>query len=950
MTASDLIGEVVASYLRSELFAERGDSPDGTARYIIDCLTPEQIAAIATAILKDAELSEKVDLKLPKKLTAGYDLPSFILTERPATYFRNASCSKPALLIANVGDDEQQSLKEFIPIGAAELQDQTGLWVQVAGKGLSLTPEHLKWWEKALSGLQQLRLHSLDRFSGYVLRTRAEVLGEGQPMVVALGAALAALHLPKDSFYFNGIKEKFRGRASEWKKLYASASKKRACFLIKQTPSQILLGEDELMAAFEKVQDTIPEIHHPQVLTFIHAPYGWNDQAAGLAECEWEAISPLFHGLKQKKYNLGEETLLFYDERGAELLSDEDRDYLRLLTERKTSDPEEQDVLFYDAHRNELKDDRKLKSAWDRFIFGKPREDEDFIAGIAACLESLFNQETPGTKRRLKIRCDSATKKELKTLYVDAGLFFAKRYRGLPKLFGNDVSWDVGQLFNFESLMDEWINKKQKLNRSVARLALQLKFLLELEVDQVTGGTQTFSTQLIWKYNPNAVVCQFTDDWSRLEKHPLVFCRANRELVSGKGRYQTIDLSNVKTFVPTFGKDRGSFVSIYSKSRNIALTWLTNLDEANRESLITSSVADDLELRFHSFESDYTAAIRNFAEEGVSSPTLVRQLTSYAELLETICRRAKGDRNRELLLRPLLQIGTVLVDGGDPAAVVSPWHPLRLAAVFRKADHVAGLIKHLLEADEVLFGDTRLFFKDLKQELAHPFYPEVVLGWQENEPALLVLSDVVGDYSLHESPLVGRNGSGETNENPKEGSDCVLNLVQRYLALHPHEQANLSVVLYNCDSARLPQAVVDKFGDMHEEDEDVRCQIILRHTDQGQLRDLYREIVQSSDTDADSFHASEATQDFMARLRIGILVDQAPPPNPKDGCPYDLVFSQDVIARHARVEWYSENAKPLAFEHLVPPRWSRRRPAAKDDMKSVVYLTCPVQSAEGWTF
>ena len=116
-----------------------------------------------------------------------------------------------------------------------------------------------------------------------------------------------------------------------------------------------------------------------------------------------------------------------------------------------------------------------------------------------------------------------------------------------------------------------------------------------------------------------------------------------------------------------------------------------------------------------------------------------------------------------------------------------------------------------------------------------------------------------------------------------------------------------------------PQAVVDKFGDLHEEDEDVRCQIILRHTDHGQLRDLYREILESSDSNVDAFNASEATQDFMARLRIGILVDQAPPPNPKDGCPYDIVFSQDVIARHARVEWFPETAKPLDLECLVPP-------------------------------
>lgn len=823
--------------------------------------------------------------------------------------------------------------------------------MRVAGEGLNLFPEHAKWWEKALTGLQELRLLSLDRFSEYVLKIREAIQIHGQPIIVALGYALPALRLPRDSCYFNGVKEKVRGHASAWKSLYASAAKRRACFLLKQTPSQLLLSEDELMSAFEKVRDSIPEVHHPIVVAFIHAPCGWNEAAASLAECEWEDICPLFDGLRRQQFNLGQETLTFYEEREPELLTDEDREYLRLLIARSTTESREEDSLFYESHRNELKEDRKLKSAWDRFIFGKPRETEDFLAGIAACLESLFNQETTGTSRRLKIRCDRATKKDLRELNIDAGLYFASRYAGLKSLLGDRVSWNVGQLFEFPKLVEAWkAAPRASLNRSVAKTALQLKFVLELEAEQLSGGTETYSTQVIWKFNPNSVSSEFTEDWSRLTEHPLVFCRAVRELMSGKGRYQTVDLANVKTFVPSYDKDRGSFVSVYKKQNDIALTWRANLVQAKDKGLLFGSVADDLELKFNAFETSYTAAIRGFAENGLIDTAIKQQLQDYAALLDAICRRAKGDRNRELLLRPLLQVGTVIIDGGKPTVVVAPWHPLRLTAMCRRAELVAGLMSHLLTAEQVFFGDTRLFFKDLAQDLAHAFYPEIVLGWQENRSEMLVLSDVSSDYSLHESPTADGDGLDDTNENPSEGSNCVLDLVQRYLQLHPHEQANLSVVLYNCDSARLPQAVVDKIGVVHEDEEDVRCQIILRHADSGRLRDLYRDIVDSSDGDADSFHASEATQDFMARLRIGILADQAPPPNPKDGCPYDIVFSQDVIARHATVEWYPENARPMPIDTLVPARWSRRRPAAKDDMKSIVYLCCPVQSKEGWAF
>lgn len=662
-------------------------------------------------------------------------------------------------------------------------------------------------------------------------------------------------------------------------------------------------------------------------------------------------VNPLFDGLKRERFNLGRETQTFYEEGEPDLLNDDERECLRRLAGRPATEPTEEDTSFYEAHRNELKQERKLKSAWDRFIFGKPRETEDFLAGLAACLESLFNQESAGTRRRLRIRCDRATKRDLRDLNVDAGLYFAGRYAGLRSLLGDRVSWNVGQLFSYPDLVANWsASSRPSLNRSAARAALQLKFLLELEVELATGGTQIYSTQLIWKFNPNTVVSQFYDDWSRLVEHPLVFCRAKRELISAKGRFQTVDLSSVRTFVPAYDRDRGSFVPVYRAANDLAIVWRRNLQEANTQGLVTADVAAELSAKFSAFESAYSAAIRGFCDDGLSHGSITDQLTAYIALLEAICRRAKGDRNRDLLLRPLLQVGTVPIEDGPPAAVVPPWNPLRLAAMQRKAYRVAGLLQHLLTTEEVFFGDTRLFFKDLERELAHPFYPELVLGWIEQKPELLVVSDVVQDYSLHETPTIGEDVGDDTNENPTDGSNCVLDLVERYLTLHPHEQANMSVVLYNCDSARLPQAVVDKLGALHEDDDDVRCQVLLRHVDAGRLRELYKAIVGLSDADPDAFNASEATQDFMARLRICIIADQAPPPDPKDGCPYDIVFCQDVIARHARLEWYTESAKPVDLEALVPARWSRRRPAAMDDMKSVVYLCCPVQSTEGWTF
>jgi len=949
MTGTELIGAVAALYLREQFALGDGS---GTARFIIDSFTSDQTAAVARAVLEDPTLSARVAVKLPAHFLAGQGLPDEVLTEERATYYRNADCPKPALLLANTGDDEVQSLKELVPIGVPQLRDHPELWVRIAADGIDLPEDQRTWWERALAGLQDLQLLSLGHLADYVLATRAAIEEDGYPLVRALGVALPALRMPCDSTYFNALNDKVRTHASRWKALYAAAANKRACYLRKQTTSQSLLTTEDLKKVYDRVREDIPEICRDIVEAFIQAPSGWNAAAAAAARCEWEDIKPLFDGLKREKYNLGQETISFYDDLEPDLLNNSERDYLHRLVARKTTDANEDDEQFYDAHRNELKEDAKLKSHWDRFVFGAPLETDDFLAGLALCMERLFSQQPMATRRRqLTIRCDSATsKKGLKDLNVEAGRYFAARYRGLPALLKPDVEWKVGKLFAFADVVKEWHTAGVQLNRSSARAALQLKFVLSLDVESLTGDSVQYFTQLVWTYHPTHVVSEFVDDWSRLQDHPLVRCRVSRKTSGSKGTPQTVDLANVKTLVPVYSQDSGSFVAAYKRDNDIALMWMHNIAQAEREGLVTSAVALRLREAFAEFQSCYGRAIRGFVDDGLAHVDLIAQLHAYSTLLHVACRDARGDRNRDLLLRPLLGIGTAMVDGGRETAITTPWHPLRMAAIARKAHIVVGLIRSLLTTEQVQFGDTRLFFKDLQQELQHPFYPEIVLGWQGDEPRLLTWTDVVGDYTLHELPVASDDGPDDTNENPTPAANQVLDLVKRYLALFPHERANLSVVLYNCASARLPQAVVDKIGGIYEDEDDVRCQVILRHRDEKQLGALYEKIIEAADNDPDSFNASEATQDFMARLRIAIMAHQAPPPNKKDGCFADISFSQDVIARHAHVEWYPVGALPVPLETLMPPRWSRRRPAAKDDMKSVVFLCCPVQSEEGWSF
>lgn len=947
MTTDELIGSVVASYLRDYISTEDGS---GVARYLLDCLTADQTAAIAKSILADASLSKLIEIKLPVHFVGNYGLPDEVLTTARTTYFRNAACEKSALLVANTGDDEEQSLKDLVSIGAPELLAQRDLWVAIAGDGLPVIDKHKQWWLKAIQALLEVKQFGLNRFAEYILQTR-QAVEEGHPMLSALGVALPALHLPRDTGFFRSLTDKTAGHLSKWKALYTQCVKKRYCYLLKQTPSQTLLLEDDLRKAFDHVRDAIPAELHPVVEAYIAANSGWNDEAAALAECEWELVKPLFDGLKREQFNLGKATLDFYDEREAELITSDEQEYLKRLRGNPRTEAQDEDEDFYRQHRSELKEQPSLKSKWDRFVFGTAVETEDFIQGIAVCLRWLFDEDFTSTKRRLTIRSDRRTKKDLRDLNNDAGLFFVQRYRGLRDLFGTRVSWDMGELMNFPALSDVWRKAtKAYVNRSTAKAALQLKFYLELEVETSNGAADTRVKQLIWGYDPNSIAAEFPGDWSRLSEQPLVRSRVSREPVGGKGRVQSLDLRNVKTLYPAYGQDRGSFVPTYKKDNDLGIAWPATLTEAEADGLVTQEHAAALKDLFQRFRQSYADAITGFVASGVACDALFRQAEDYGALLHAVYTQAKGDRNRFRLLKPLMEIGTVGVDGGRVTAIVTPWQPLRLAAMGAKALQVASLLRHLLTADEVLFGDPPLFFKQLQEELAHPYYPEIVLGWQTTRPELLSLTDYHLDYSLHEAPVISNDGYDDTNESPSETSSLIVDLTKRFLDLYPHERANLSLVLYNCDSARLPYALVDKMAELHEDEEDMRCQIVLRHRDGAKLRELYERIIESSDADVDSFVTSEATKDFMARLRIGIMADQAPVSDPKDGPPTDIVFLQDVIARHASLDWYPEACDPVEAEAFIPARWSRRRPSPTDDMKSVAYLCCPVQTKQGWAF
>lgn len=949
MNSLSMIGAVAVEYLNKTLANRQSD--EGTARFVLDRLMGEQVAIICQSILQ-SDLVDQIEIKVRESLGREFELPHHVLTSQGLVHWRHAECSKPALLIAGVDDSEEKSFGVLTPIGAKDLKAELDCWVDFAAKGIIVPDTHLHWWKQALKGLLNAGEFSLEQFAKYIALTRESISTTGVPVRDALGWALPALELPRDSGFFQAIPEKKIGQVAAWEKRYKDCIRQRKNLLLKQRPNGKEIEAEDLQKAFSNVRGEIPIAIHPVIERFIQSSPGWHEQAETLSQQEWEQdrINALFDGMKTKSTDLGSATTEFFEDEFPNELSQDEVAYLENLKKRKTREPVEDDREFYEKHRKELDGSRSLKAKWDKFVYGQPLECTDFLSGLLSAVERLFERAgSPVGKKHLVISTKRGkSQSKWLELNADLGLYFCTRYRGLKDLTAPQVKWETELLFTYDEVLAKARQKGKKISESAARNATEIKFFIELFY-QAGTGEDVQSVQLIWRGKPETIGAELRDDLQRLEKTPLLLTEVRRELVNKKGKLQGISLHDVTTLTAVFGKDCGSLVSTQKNGTDLSKTFPKALKDAVTEQLLTEDQAKEIKLAWQEFETAYEKAMQNFTKIGVKSEDLLTQTDAYNRLLLSLLKNATGDKNRSTLLAPVLRIGCVRVTGGKPAAIVTPWHPLRLATIAVKTRQVAGLIKHILKPEPVDFGDQKLFFADLREELKHPYYPEICVAYSGEEPKLLCVSDTVNDYSLMERPIRD-DGDQPTNEDPTEAANKLLALTKRYIELLPHEKTNLMVVLYNCDSTRLPQTVVTKLAEMEEDEEEVRCQVTLRHQNTEKLNRLYREMIEGFDADPDAYVASEMSRDYLAKLRIGVMADEAPASrDEKEGRVADIVFLQDVISRLAEEKWETspcQTEHPSLLDH-VPPRWSRKRVLNKGDLKSTAYLVCPQQPEVG---
>ncbi len=956
MTRNKLIAAVALEFIKKQIKYEK----EGTLRFCMLGLDPGIVCSIASTTASDTEMSAVMLVRITSAFDPNDELPEHIRSDESITHWRHCRLpdNKRAVLFVASHEELQRndkSVEKITKIETDALRALYDIWIEQAG----LTQMHLDKHKHdhlraALEAANESHVaRTIEYFSDFVLQISHGILSKGLPLHQAIDSALPALRLPCFAGHFDRIAENKRKDVAEWTKVFKRLHQRIRPLLFRENehgePLDKILDEN-----FKNIRHRLGDAVAQTIGVFLSddlSADGWTNSQTDLVNLDWREISEVFEGLKKDhSLSLGERTIKFFDDEFDDQL-DEDQCYL--LSSALPKEPTKEIKDFFEKYQEHIARDKKLYGTWERYIYKNPQQFDDFFVGLTATIHRLFeivNYDSVIENKILVQIPRSREKSFWRSKNAKVVRYFAVRYRGIQELFGEDTIFDFGKLHDFY-----FPHPDTELGKitSGARDARSLKIEVVLDPNGANA-----KLMFIWAMPVNALATSMPDDLVRIanetgERTLLPTADITRQSISAKGQSQRIDLSDANTVRDVCNSNDGRMVAPNSDSGDRACAFENALEDLS--TFLTVPQIDEIRAAFLQFTEDYGQAIRDWIGDngkGIASDSLRNQAESYGRLLETLCKNANNDRARECLWKECFRIGTANVGSGTPAAIVLPWHPLRMTEIHIKAAQVAQTVKEVLHAGEDDIFRADLFFKQKQAELRSNYYPEVCVGFENNGlPILLAVTESKFDYSRAEPPQRWSNADGDNalDIEPDVAAREFSNIGEQFLNLLPHKRNNFSVVLYNAESKALPSALARELSNKVEQENELQCNLLLTH-DPKWMRKIYEQQNVAVGDDSGSVTSSETAGNFLSRLRVG-LFDANDFPEDDNMRSFDLVALQDVIARNASVVW--KKAPVLRHSEIlehIPHRWSRRRPVRAVDNTTSVYLASPLQPRVGQTY
>ncbi|MFC7737578.1 FtsK/SpoIIIE domain-containing protein [Roseomonas sp. GCM10028921] len=962
MSTLELIGQVAARRL-----AKARDASNGRAFYCIIGLNAAVTSAIAKSVAQDAAAYRGgVEVFVHPKLVVG-DVSPAIVSDQTAPWHRNHATPGMRLTICTVPPDmvkaTEPTLAHNSKIDETWLLQSPSIWCEVALKQSS--EEIRNKITRVLEGvLGAFIAHDAETIGEFVSSIASHLIDKGLAPENAVRAAIPTLRLPRDSGDPRmKITESSETAARFFRKIVDDAQP--AIYLRAKDGSPLNRGELRQRLADMKADGTLSDEVHDKLRALV-ADRGvhdgqWTPSQRAVSELGWDRIEPFFSEAKRKpKQSFGSETKSFFDRQYPGTLKPEEDELLADLAKENLK-PSELVDDFFARHRSRLQTDPKLHKRWERMVFRAPIETRDLGEGLLRLAHRAF-PETDGAEgdeiaRVLLIRLRNAEKMDFWASEKNTRIlrFLRDRYRGLSELLAPHTVIDFGRCWD-----DGWEQNVAEENTSSGKAATELEFEAFLvtpeELDVVlkdrSSKPHANRAQLIWRPHPEALGLSLSIDLRQIRQKDasqptyLISGRIHQNRASRSAAPSSVDLAQRSSVSDAFQQSEGLLANPGREENRIDVIWPRSLASIVDQGVLTLDQGQELRSAYDAFLTAYGAAVSALVRgTGIGADEILLQAELYGDLLRSVMTIAPQELCIRDLLMPLVSIGLITVEGETPSAILTAWHPLRLAEVGAKCRQLAEAITAVVTSGRDQRGGVEDFVYDRIATLGGTYYGDIaVLPGLDTQ--LVAETQAIMDYSLLE-PISGGTQHGVTNEPATAAIAAFDRVADEYLKLRPHERANFSVVILNADSENLPLAMANGLSRRVEDDSEIRCELIVTDDDPVRLRQVYERQNRRISHEIDTSLASEAARNFLSRLRVGIFSSETLAQETQKTS--DVVLLQDVIARSSKVRWTrgADDGTSEEIATFVPTARSKRRPFRKGNTTSALYLTAPKQPLAG---
>jgi S-DNA-T family DNA segregation ATPase FtsK/SpoIIIE len=978
VTHTDRIVGAVAFRLTEAKFAPLlEDSEFNGAFYVLSGFSPAQLAGFVEASQQDPCSAEHLCIRFPASELEKYEIPKECLVHASAVSIRNEDHQGKVVITTDTEPDVAASLGNKVTIQADQLKEAdeaARTWIRVVSAeiGLTLPPELEKQVAAMIRGLFECGRFSTGTAAKFIFEVLSS-FKEGTPLLRAAGMRLPALDLPlfEDCFLVLGAVKS--GQPSQWRKIFEN-HQKQECYLNKRQPNGLLLDPDQLRKKLDQLREDDSAQRMPESLIDAFSAYiegeGTRSQITEdlLFKYDWSRVRNCFD--KQRKTtsrDFAERTLVALELSGITTTED-DKAVLKALEHnpRKSGEATEEFREFFENYSEAFSHDPKLLFEWEDFVYGRRIVCSDFFEGILEFLQRTLRIRTPGREAWIVIEGDRQSKpKHFESADPHICRFFERHYGKLPVYSGNKIRFDKSTLLpdysvKVQPILEEAKKKKKARSRKSGK---SFEFHVSIYEDDNSGGTRLTTLPLSWNFPKGSVLGLEGADLDALRRYlkqsgktALAEGLANYETVGGKGVPLTLSLHSIQGFAPSPGASgKGSFIPAQTKINSLAGELIGIFEHAETNGWLPEEVSKDLRQTFAKFDQLYSKAVESLATDALQPKYVAPMAAAYRNLADLVC-TIQHESTRRRLTRSILRIGTASVakSGHRPTlAIICPWHPLRMEASAARNQQLLDTFKRLLSNQRLVFSDGvagHLFFREMREVMSYPLQPEITVCWESMEPLPRVVTQAIGAYTLHE-PIDHDIASRVLEDRPDEAVRTIMETIQEYLRLQPHERDNLTVLLYNCGSPELPAMLVDSLNKLNRESKDgkITCQVLLMHQDDNHLRHLYRDLVaQTSNASQDPV---ESIGEFLAKVRINITAaSRLKRESEGRSQPVNIAYCRDLLYTEGKMEWEWVIRQTKPPIDLYPHQWNRLRPFQDGNNTVRVMLCCPAQTETGWSF